>query len=311
MLRSREIWSKTVNKTIRQVYKLNKVKEAENLSDVSESKLMTEKELDKAVKRELLQEREEKKRLEAKTFEKSRREAFFLRMEELERLEEEWEKQECVTEKRRVDAEKRRDKNIALWNEKQKSILSSKISRAFKFSYFPLLIYDSVSSSSDEQSSSEDSSSSSDAMSISRQNSACTRAASTHKKKEEKEEESRQLRPTSQAETKRNKEWTNNTLRLKQKHRQPVERVGKQVTEVTWVKSPDVLNKTIFAPPLRQFAPAREKKRDTKLLTSATGEELTSLNTNSLKVSEFREALLKGISNRTQVKTRGTDYDKL
>lgn len=81
--------TKTVNKTIRQLYKLNKVKEAENLSDVSESKLMTEKELDKAVKRELLQEREEKKRLEAKTFEKSRREAFFLRMEELERLEEE------------------------------------------------------------------------------------------------------------------------------------------------------------------------------------------------------------------------------
>ena len=90
---------------------------------------MTEKELDKATKRELLKEREEKKRLKAKNLEKSIREAFFLRMEELKRLEEEMrETRMPEREKRRIDAEKRREKNIALWNEKQKSILSTKIS---------------------------------------------------------------------------------------------------------------------------------------------------------------------------------------
>ncbi|KAL9984905.1 hypothetical protein ACROYT_G007250 [Oculina patagonica] len=178
--------TKTVNKTIRQLYKLNKVNEAESLSDLLESKLMTEKELNKAIKRELQEEREEKKRMEAKNFEKSRREAFFLKMEELERLEEEMrETRMREREKRRAEAQKRREKNIALWNEKQKSILSSKISRAFKFSYFPLLIHDTRSSSSDEQSSSEDSdSSSSDSTErVSRQNSACTCASSSNKRK--------------------------------------------------------------------------------------------------------------------------------
>ena len=177
--------TKTVNKTIRQLYKLNKVNEAENLSDLLESKLMTEKELSKAIKRELQEEKEERKRLEAKNFEKSRREAFFLKMEELERLEEEMrETRMREREKRRAEAQKRREKNIALWNEKQKSSLSSKISRAFKFSYFPLLTHDSRSSSSDERPSSDDNGSSSGcSATVSRQNSACRCTSSTNKRK--------------------------------------------------------------------------------------------------------------------------------
>ncbi|KAJ7379291.1 hypothetical protein OS493_017804 [Desmophyllum pertusum] len=181
--------TKTVNKTIKQLYKLNKEKEAESLSDLLESKLMTEKELSKAVKREFQEERDEKKRQEAKSMEKNRREAFFFRMEELERMEEEMrETRTRERETRRADAQKRREKNITLWNEKQTSILSTKISRAFKFSYFPLLIPDSRSSSSDEQSSSEDSGSSSDTSAsvsarVSRQSSACSCASSTNKRK--------------------------------------------------------------------------------------------------------------------------------
>lgn len=177
--------TKTVNKTIKQLYKLNKEKEAESLSDLLESKLMTERELNKAVKREFQEERDEKKRQEAKSMEKNRREAFFFRMEELERMEEEMrETRTRERETRRADAKKRREKNITLWNEKQTSILSTKISRAFKFSYFPLLIPDSGSSSSDEQSSSEDSGSSASVSArVSRQSSACSCASSTNKRK--------------------------------------------------------------------------------------------------------------------------------
>lgn len=49
--------TKTVNKTIQQLYKLNKDKEAENLSDLLESKLMAEKELKKAIKKEQQEEK--------------------------------------------------------------------------------------------------------------------------------------------------------------------------------------------------------------------------------------------------------------
>ena len=185
--------TKTVNKTIQQLYKLNKDKEAENLSDLLESKLMSERELKKAIKKEQQEENEERIRLETKTLEKSRREAFFLRMEELGRMEEEMrETRMRERERRRAEARERRQKNIALWDEKQKFTLSAKISRAFKFSYFPLLIRDSRSSTDeddedDEQSSSEDSGSStsgtSDSFSGSRQSSTNTRASSTHDRK--------------------------------------------------------------------------------------------------------------------------------
>ena len=185
--------TKTVNKTIQQLYKLNKDKEAENLSDLLESKLMAEKELKKAIKKEQQEEKEERIRLEMKTLEKSRREAFFLRMEELGRMEEEMrETRMRERERRRAEALERRQKNIALWDERQKFTLSAKISRAFKFSYFPLLIRDSRSSTDeddedDEQSSSDDSGSStsgtSDSFSGSRQSSTNTRASSTHDRK--------------------------------------------------------------------------------------------------------------------------------
>lgn len=172
-----------MNKIRQQLYKLNKEKEAENLSDLLESKLMAEKELKKAIKRELQEEMEERKRQETKKIEKSRRETFFLRIEELERLEQEM-RETRIRERgrRREEARIRREENIALWNEQQKSILSTKFSRAFKFSYFPLLIHDSTpSSDSDEQSSSEDSGRSSPDTnaSVSRQNSASTRTTSS------------------------------------------------------------------------------------------------------------------------------------
>lgn len=183
--------TKTVNKTIQQLYKLNKDKEAENLSDLLESKLMAEKELKKAIKKEQQEEKEERIRLETKTLEKSRREAFFLRMEELGRMEEEMrETRMRERERRRAEARERRQKNVALWDERQKFTLSAKISRAFKFSYFPLLIRDSRSSTDeddedDEQSSSEDSgsSTSSDSFSGSRQSATNTGASSTHDRK--------------------------------------------------------------------------------------------------------------------------------
>ena len=185
--------TKTVNKTIQQLYKLNKDKEAENLSDLLESKLMAEKELKKAIKKEQQEEKEERIRLETKTLEKSRREAFFLRMEELGRMEEEMrETRMRERERRRAEARERRQKNIALWDERQKFTLSAKISRAFKFSYFPLLIRDSRSSTDeddedDEQSSSADSGSStsgtSDSFTGSPQSSTNTRASSTHDRK--------------------------------------------------------------------------------------------------------------------------------
>ena len=185
--------TKTVNKTIQQLYKLNKDKEAENLSDLLESKLMTEKELKKAIKKEQQEEKEERIRLKTKTLEKSRREAFFLRMEELGRMEEEMrETRMRERERRRAEARERRQKNIALWDERQKFNLSAKISQAFKFSYFPLLIHDSrcrtdEDDEDDEQSSSEDSGSStsgtSDSFSGSRQSSTNTRTSSTHDRK--------------------------------------------------------------------------------------------------------------------------------
>ena len=187
--------TKTVNKTIQQLYKLNKDKEAENLSDLLESKLMAEKELKKAIKKEQQEEKEERIRLETKSLEKSRREAFFLRMEELGRMEEEMrETRMRERERRRAEARERRQKNIALWDERQKINLSAKISRAFKFSYFPLLIRDSRSSTDeddedDEQSSSEDSGSSTsdnrDSFSGSRQSSTNKGlgASSTHNRK--------------------------------------------------------------------------------------------------------------------------------
>ncbi|KAM7452553.1 hypothetical protein ABFA07_000210 [Porites harrisoni] len=187
--------TKTVNKTIQQLYKLNKDKEAENLSDLLESKLMAEKELKKAIKKEQQEEKEERNRLETKTLEKSRREAFFLRMEELGRMEEEMrETRMRERERRRAEARERRQKNIALWDERQKINLSAKISRAFKFSYFPLLIRDSRSSTDeddedDEQSSSEDSGSSTsdnrDSFSGSRQSptNKGLGASSTHNRK--------------------------------------------------------------------------------------------------------------------------------
>ena len=185
--------TKTVNQTIQQLYKLNRDKEAENLSDLLESKLMTEKELKKAIKKEQQEEKEERIRLETKTLEKSRREEFFLRMEELGRMEEEMrETRMHERERRRAEARERKQKNIALWDERQKFTLSAKISRAFKFSYFPLLIRESRSSTDeddedDEQSSSEDSGSNtsgtSDSFSGSRQSSTNTRASSDHDRK--------------------------------------------------------------------------------------------------------------------------------
>ena len=148
--------TKSVTKTVQQLYKLNRVKDAENLSDLLESKLMAENELKRAIKRELQEEMEEKERLETKNIEKSRRQAFFQRMEELGRLEEKMRETRIrERERRRAEAWLRREKNVALRNEQQTSILSAKISRAFKFSYFPLLIQESRSTSSyDEQSSS-------------------------------------------------------------------------------------------------------------------------------------------------------------
>ena len=185
--------TKTVNKTIQQLYKLNKDKEAENLSDLLESKLMAEKELKQAIKKEQQEEKEERIRLKTKPLEKSRREAFFLRMEELGRMEEEMrETRMRERERRRAEARERRQKNIALWDERQKFNLSAKISQAFKFSYFPLLIHDSrcrtdEDDEDDEQSSSEDSGSStsgtSDSFSGSRQSSTNTRTSSTHDRK--------------------------------------------------------------------------------------------------------------------------------
>lgn len=116
-------FTKSVNKIIRQLYKLNKEKEAENLSDLLESKLLAGKELKKAIKRELQEEMEERERQETKKIEKSRRETFFLRMEELERLEQEMRETRIrERERRREEARIRREKNIALWNEQQKSI---------------------------------------------------------------------------------------------------------------------------------------------------------------------------------------------
>lgn len=94
--------------------------------------------------------------------------------------------------RRRAEARERRQKNIALWDERQKFNLSAKISQAFKFSYFPLLIHDSrcrtdEDDEDDEQSSSEDSGSStsgtSDSFSGSRQSSTNTRTSSTHDRK--------------------------------------------------------------------------------------------------------------------------------
>lgn len=178
--------TKSMNKTIKQLYQLNKVKDAVNLSDLLQSKIMAEKELKKAIERELQEEMEERKRQEEKYIEKSRREAFCLRMKELERLEEEMREARIhERERRRAEARERREKNILLRNEQEKSILSMKISRAFNFSYFPLLIHDSRNSSSDdEQSSSEDSGRSSPdtSASDSRQNSASTNASSSSKR---------------------------------------------------------------------------------------------------------------------------------
>ena len=161
--------------------KLNKQTEAENLTDLLVSKVMTEKELNKAIKRELQEERDEKNRQKARNIERNRRETFFQRMEELERLEEEMRENRLrEREKRRAEALRRREKNTAFLNEKQKAILSAKISRAFKFSYFPLYIPESGSACPDyEQSSSEDSDSSD--RSLSRQNSTCS-CMSTKKK---------------------------------------------------------------------------------------------------------------------------------
>ena len=153
--------TKSVTKTIKQLYQLNRVKDAENLSDLLESKMMAENELKKAIKRELQEEMEEKERLETKNIAKSRRQAFFHRMEELGRLEEKMRETRIrERERRRAEARLRREKNVALRNEQQTSILSAKISRAFKFSYFPVLIQESRSSSSyheQSSSSSEDS----------------------------------------------------------------------------------------------------------------------------------------------------------
>lgn len=142
-----------------------------------------------AITKEQQEEKEERIKLETKTRENSRREAFFLRMEELGRMEEKMkETRRRERERRRAEARERRQKNIALWDERQKFNLSAKISRAFKFSYFPLLFHDSRSSTDkddedNEQSSSEDSGSStsgtSDSFSGSRQSSANTRASST------------------------------------------------------------------------------------------------------------------------------------
>ena len=173
--------TKAVKKTIRKLYKLNKQTEAENLTDLLESKVMTERELNKAIKRELQEERDEKNRQKARNIEKNRRETFFQRMEELERLEEEMRENRLrEREKRRAEALRRREKNTAFFNEKQKAILSAKISRAFKFSYFPLYIPESGSACPDyEHSSSEDSDSSD--RSLSRQNSTCS-CMSTKKK---------------------------------------------------------------------------------------------------------------------------------
>ena len=156
---------------------------------------MAEKELKKAIKKEQQEEKEERIRLETKTLEKSRREAFFLRMEELGRMEDKMrETRMRERERRRAEARERRQKNIALWDERRKINLSAKISRAFKFSYFPLLIRDSRSSTDeddedDEQSSSDDSGSStsgtSDSLSGSRQSSTNKGlgASSTHNRK--------------------------------------------------------------------------------------------------------------------------------
>ena len=145
--------TKSVSKTIQQLYKLNRVKDAENLRDLLESKMMAENELKKAIKRELQEEMEEKERLETKNTEKSRRQAFFQRMEELGRLEEKMRETRIrERQRRRAEARLRREKNVALRNEQKISILSAKMSRAFKFSYFPLLIQESRSLSSyDEQ----------------------------------------------------------------------------------------------------------------------------------------------------------------
>ena len=65
-------------------------------------------------------------------------------MEELGRMEEKMKETRMrERERRRAEARERGQKNIALWDERQKFNLSAKISQAFKFSYFLLLIHDS------------------------------------------------------------------------------------------------------------------------------------------------------------------------
>lgn len=70
-----------------------------------------------------------------------------------------WERLEEETRETRMrESEKSMLKNkaltreeIALWNKKQKFLISSKISLAFKFSYFALPLHDSASLACDEQ----------------------------------------------------------------------------------------------------------------------------------------------------------------
>ena len=127
---------------VEELYKLGQVADADNLKELADSKDTAEKELRKAIKKEKILEKEEQKKKEKEQYDKKRRESHYIKMEEL--AKEEAEKREAVLrlkEKKKILTLKRQKRNMLLWNEIQTSILATRTTRAFQFSYYPPLPY--------------------------------------------------------------------------------------------------------------------------------------------------------------------------
>ena len=128
--------------------KLGKTAEIASLKELLESQELAEKEMRKALKKEKILEKEEQKKREKEEHDRIRRETHYQKMEEL--AKEEAEKRETVMkmkETKKLQSLKRQKKNLLLWNEIQTSILSTRTTRAYKFSYYPLMPYKTAGSS--------------------------------------------------------------------------------------------------------------------------------------------------------------------
>ena len=119
---------------IKELYKLQRTTDAENLRDLVETKFNAEINLKCAIVRG-----KEEAKLEQQRKEREHKERRENEIKTIERRKRELDQFELA--RKRVELLKRREQNLLLWDEEKKTEIARRISRSFSFSYLPPLPY--------------------------------------------------------------------------------------------------------------------------------------------------------------------------